>query len=399
VLESLPESRATLEQAVDVRLELRPVLTQLGEVRRTLERLREAETLAERLDDESRRSRVYALLTNLHAMCGELDEALSTGTHALALARRLGDLKLRILATTYLEVTCLYRGEYRRVVELATDNLSVLPADWIDEYLGMPAPPAGDDRGNLVISLAELGRFAEAAEHETEAIRLAERTRHAYTVAFTDRTAAMRHLLSGDWAGALSRLEHAIATLRTGNVPLPLPIVVASSAWALAQVGETSEALKRVREGEELLERQAARGLVGQSGWVYQTLGRASLLLGRLDEARRQADRAVECSSRHPGYAAYAQHLLGDIAIHPDRFDGKSGEAHYRAALAAAEQRGMRPLAAHCHLGLGKLYTRAGQAPPAWRHLTSAGAMYADMNMRFWLDVADSERRALPEPS
>src|SRR4029077_11247161 len=48
---SLPESAFTLEQALEIRLELHPVLIALGEVRRALEALREAETLAERLND------------------------------------------------------------------------------------------------------------------------------------------------------------------------------------------------------------------------------------------------------------------------------------------------------------------------------------------------------------
>ena len=387
----LPESQSMLEHAFEIRLELRPVLTQLGEVRRTLERLREAETLAERLDDDPRRGRVYALLTNIRAMVGELDEALVTGTRALALAGRLEDLNLRILATTYLEVTLYYRGEYERVVELATDNLAVLPADRVYEYLGMPAPPSIYDRGNLVITLAELGRFAEAAEYEAEAIRLAELTQHAYTIGFAYRTAAVLHLLKGDWAKALSRLEHGISVLRTGNVPLPLPIVVASSAWALAQLGEASEALNRLQEGEQLLEHQAARGLVGQSGWVYHALGRVCLLLGWLDEARRLGGRAVESSPCHPGFEGHARHLLGDIATQPDRFDAESGEAHYRQALALAEPRGMRPLVAHCHFGLSKLYARAGRRELATAHLETAAAMFREMDMRFRIAQADAE--------
>ena len=68
-------------------------------------------------------------------MLGELDEALVTGTRALEIAGRLGDLRLRILTTTYLEQAHYYRGEYERVVELATDNLAALPADWVYEYL------------------------------------------------------------------------------------------------------------------------------------------------------------------------------------------------------------------------------------------------------------------------
>jgi tetratricopeptide (TPR) repeat protein len=163
----------------------------------------------------------------------------------------------------------------------------------------------------------------------------------------------------------------------------------------LAQLGAASEAMNRLRESEQLLERQAARGLVFQRGWDYHALGRACLLLGRLDEARRLGDRAIESSPRHPGFAAHALHLLGDVATHPDRFDAERGEAHYREALALAEPRGMRPLIAHCHLGLAKLYQRTGKREQAREHLTTAASMYREMDMRFWLEQAEAEARSL----
>ena len=181
------------------------------------------------------------------------------------------------------------------------------------------------------------------------------------------------------------------------NVVFQLPAAVASSAWALAQLGEASEALNRLREGEPLLERQAARGLFAYRGWAYHSLGRAALRLGRLDEARRLGDRAVESSPGHHGFAAHARHLLGDIATHPDRFDAESGEAHYREALALAEPRGMRPLVAHCHLGLGKLYRRTGDRAKAQEHLTTATTMYREMDMSFWLEKAEAARRPVPK--
>jgi len=395
VLEGLPENQSTLEQGFEIRLELRPVLVQLGEIRGSLERLREAEALAERLNDDRRRGRVCAFMTVTHSIFGEVDEAFVTGTRALEIAGRLGDLELRILTTTYLEIVHYYRGEYERVVELATDNLAALPADWVYEYFGNTAPASVFDRVLLVMSLAELGRFAEAAEHETEAIRLAEPTQHAFTVGQAHRAASTLHLLKGDWAKARSLIEHWIAVLRTGNAVFLLPAAVASSAWVLAQLGEASEALNRLQEGEQLVERLAARGVVLQRGWGYHSLGRASLLLGRLDEARRLCDRAVESSPRHPGYAAHALHLLGDIATHPDRFDAERGEAYYREALALAEPRGMRPLIAHCHLGLGKLYPRTGEREQAQEHLTTAVSMYREMDMLFWLEQAEAELREL----
>jgi hypothetical protein len=90
-----------------------------------------------------------------------------------------------------------------------------------------------------------------------------------------------------------------------------------------------------------------------------------------------------------------AQHLLGDIMTHPDRFNAETAEFHYRKALALAEPRGMRPLVAHCHLGLGKLYRRTGKRGQAQDHLTTATIMYREMDMRFWLEQAENEMKEL----
>jgi class 3 adenylate cyclase/tetratricopeptide (TPR) repeat protein len=390
VLEALPESPSTLEQSFEIRLELRPVLNQLGEVQRVLDRLREAEALAERLNDDRRRGRAGAFVTMALNDLGELDDALVTGTRALAIAGRLGDVRLRILATSCLVEGHYYRGEYERVVELATGNLAALPADWASEYFGLAVPPSVLDRSYLAMSLAQLGRFIEASTHEAEAIRLAEPTQHAHTVGWAHLAAGTLRLLKGDWPNARTLIEHWIAVVRPRNVVLQLPTAVASSAWALARLGEASEALDRLREGERLLERQAARGFIAYRGWDYHSLGRAALRLGRLDEAQRLADRAVESSPGQHGFAAHARHLLGDIATHPDQFDAKSGGAHYREALALAEQRGMRPLVAHCHLGLGKLYRRAGNRQQAQEHLATATTMYREMGMDFWLEKAET---------
>jgi tetratricopeptide (TPR) repeat protein len=241
------------------------------------------------------------------------------------------------------------------------------------------------------MSLAELGRFAQAAEYEAEAIKLAESTHHAYTIHQAYRAAGTLHRLTGDWAKARSLIEREMAVVRTGNIGLHLPQAVASSAWVLAQLGEATEALNRLREGEQLVERYATGGAAIRLGWICAALSRAGLLLGRVDEARRLSDRAMDASPRQPGFVAHAQHLLGDIATHPGQFDPERGEAHYRQALALAEPRGMRPLVAHCHLGLGKLYRRTSKREHAQEHLTTATTMYREMAMGFWLEQTDAE--------
>jgi hypothetical protein len=64
-------------------------------------------------------------------------------------------------------------------------------------------------------------------------------------------------------------------------------------------------------------------------------------------------------------------------------------EGHYGQALALADELGMHPLVAHCHLGLGTLYRRTGDHATAREHLTTAATMYREMDMGFWLEKAE----------
>jgi tetratricopeptide (TPR) repeat protein len=284
-------------------------------------------------------------------------------------------------------------GDYDRVIELATGNLAALPADWVHETLGLGGPSSVWDWACLVQSLAELGRFAEAASVEAEMIRIAEPTQHALTMAMALFSASMHHILKGDWTQALLAAERWVAMSRAGKFSFHLCWGVASSTWPMAQLG-TNEALNRIMEAEPLLERIVAGRFLACMTWFYCALGRASLLLGRRDEARRFGNRALEFCASQLRFEAHAWHLLGDVAADPDQFDAERGEAHYRQALTIAESLGMRPLIAHCHLGLGSLCRRTGRRDEARDHLTTATMMYRDMDMTYWLEQAEAESQS-----
>ena len=57
----------------------------------------------------------------------------------------------------------------------------------------------------------------------------------------------------------------------------------------------------------------------------------------------------------------------------------------------------MRPLVAHCPLGLGKLYRRTGKRQEAQEHLATATTLNCEMDMRFWLEQAEQELTELEE--
>jgi hypothetical protein len=50
----------------------------------------------------------------------------------------------------------------------------------------------------------------------------------------------------------------------------------------------------------------------------------------------------------------------------------------------------MRPLVAHCHHGLGRLYHQTGHGEQARAALTIAITLYRAMDMTFWLPEAEA---------
>ena len=148
---------------------------------------------------------------------------------------------------------------------------------------------------------------------------------------------------------------------------------------------------------EESLANPAATGVANHPLFLAY-LGEAHLLAGRPGDAAADARRALDLAHRQKerGNEAWVLRLLGEIAVQADPPDLESAEAHYGQALARADELGMRPLIAHCHLGLGKFYRHTGKRQGAHEHLTTATTMYREMDMRFWLEQAEAELKEPP---
>jgi predicted protein tyrosine phosphatase len=115
-------------------------------------------------------------------------------------------------------------------------------------------------------------------------------------------------------------------------------------------------------------------------------------LAGRPADALPLAHQARDLARQHheQGSQAWVLRLLGDIATHSDPSEVAPAEAYYRQALALAEALGMRPLQAHCHRGLGRLYAATGEREQACTALSTAIEMYTSMDMTFWLPQTEA---------
>ena len=115
-------------------------------------------------------------------------------------------------------------------------------------------------------------------------------------------------------------------------------------------------------------------------------------LAGHLHEASDLANRALDLARTHQERSreAYTLRLLGNIAMHRDPPEVDQAETHYQQALPLAEELGMRPLQAHCHQGLGTVYSQTEQSEQARAELSTAIDMYRDMEMTFWLPETEA---------
>jgi tetratricopeptide (TPR) repeat protein len=384
-LRRLPEHRDTLEQAIDLRLNVRNALLALGDLRAMFDALREAETLAKAIDDHRRLGRISLYMTEYFRMVGDYDRAVASGQHALTLAESVSDVGMQVVANVYLGNAYYPRGDYRRAIEVLRKVVTSVTGDLTREHFGMTGFPSVLSRTWLAWCLAEVGAFREAIAHGGEGLRLAEAVDQPFSLVNAYTGIGWVYLRQGALSQAIPLLARGLALCQTWDIQSWLHTAAGNLGHAYALSGRVAEALP-------LLEQAASIGNGGGHAMYTARLSEAYLLAGQITKASTLAGHALALARdrKERGHQAWALRLLGAIASQNDPPEIESAEAHYQQALALAKELGMRPLQAHCHLGLGTLYTKIGQREQGRAELTTAIELYRAMAMTFWLPEAEA---------
>ena len=389
-LEHLPDSRAVTEQAIDIRLCLRTALNAMGgEGVRILDHLRRAETLAQTLGDQLRLGQVYAEMGTNYWVTGDVNRAIVYGQRTLALAATLGHVGLQARAHLSLGQAYYDAGDYPRAVESLGRNVATLQGELLYERFGANNIVAVASRAWLSYCHAKLGVFTEGLTLAEDGFRVAETINHPFSLIEACRGVSFLYLRQGDVHRAIPVLERALGLCQDWHIPLLLPWVAAALGVAYALDGRVAAGPALVEPG---VEQEAASDRSRRLARVVAWLSEAYLLAGRLEEARQRAAQAVDLARQYQqrGNQAWALWLLGESTAHQASPAVESTAGHYLQALALAEELGMRPLQAHCHLGLGTLYLKLGRPEQARIELTTAIELYRAMDMTFWLPRAEA---------
>jgi tetratricopeptide (TPR) repeat protein len=389
-LQHLPEQRDTIEQAIDLRLALRSALWPSGDSGRILVCLREAEALAETLDDPRRLAQVLLFLSVHFYFRGTYDQSVTAAQRALALATAGEDGVLHALANQYLGLAYRAQGDYRRAIDCLRQTVASLEGMRRHERFGQVFLPAMRSRVDLAVCHAELGMFAEGRVLGEEGLQMAEAVEHPGSLMYACYGLGLLALCQGDLPRALPRLERAMSICQDVDIPAFFPWIAPALGAVYTRSGRVADAVSLLTQA---MAQSTATATVVFQALCCLSLGDAQMLAGRFEEAHALAERALALAHAHQerGNQAYALHLLGDIVARRDPPESALAEAHYQQALALAEDLGMRPLVAHCHLGLGMLYSQMGQVVQARAALSTAIALYCAMEMTFWLPRAEAE--------
>jgi class 3 adenylate cyclase/tetratricopeptide (TPR) repeat protein len=388
-LPHLPEQRDMREQAIDLHLALRSALLSSGDLGRILACLREAEALAEALDDPHRLGQVSVHLSTHFRRIGAYDQAIAAAQRALGLATAGGDIVLHALANQYIGLAYEAQGDYRRAIDCLRQTVASLDGARRRERFGQLFLPAVLSRADLALCHAELGTFAEGRALGEEGLRIAEAVAHPSSLMLAYRGIGLLSLRQGNLPRALPLLEHALGLCEDADLPAYFPLIAAVLGAAYILGGRIADAVPLLTQG---MEQATATEIVSLQALCRLSLGEAQALAGRLEDAHVLAEGALAHARAHQarGRQAYALRLLGDIAARHKPPESDQAEDYYRQALTLAEELGMRPLLAHCQLGLGTLYAMTGQREQARAELATAIALYRDMDMPFWLPQAEA---------
>jgi class 3 adenylate cyclase/tetratricopeptide (TPR) repeat protein len=382
-LQHLSETRERTELTIDIRFDLRNALLPLDRPRMG-EHLREAAVLARSLGDQRRLARIASFMVIQCLYSGEYEEAARFGQEALGIARTLGDRAIEVVATANLGNLHAACGEFSETVTLLAPNVA-LEGDLRYERFGAYNIQSAQSGARVADVLSQIGRFDEAIAHADAAIQIAEAADHSLTLCTGLLELGLAHLRRGSLPRATRVLERGLDICRTYQFSVRTPFFGSSLGAAYALAGRADEALPLVADAVGAFR---SRPDHTRPALILLNAGAIYLVAGRLDEAASHASETLALARRlgARGSEAHALCLAGDVALISGTEDA---EGYYCDALALAGELGMRPLIAHCYLGLGKLYRRTGPREQAREHLTTATTLYREMDMRFYLEQAE----------
>ena len=334
-----------------------------SEVEHNYSRARE---LCLEIGDQPRIFHVLFGLRTFHLVRGEHQISRELSEQLLNLAQTIEDDELLLEAHQALGTTMFYQGELNGSKEHLEKGLELYDIERHHTH----AYRFGQDPGITCLSYLSLISlsmgFAERAVTLSEqAISLAERVAHPFSMALAMSFAALLYRMSKEWAHAKEKVESAVALSREHGFPFWEGLASTLGGGIVAEE-DPKNGIEIIRQGMENWEAMGLKlGLPLYHALLAEALGRT----GETDEAMEVVDEALELGKIFGDRLVEADlfRIRGDLALAMHREAGEIEDAYQHALVVSREQHN-RSFELQAAMRLAQLWIGQGKSEDG-RHL------------------------------
>lgn len=265
------------------------------------------------------------------------------------------------------------------------DIIRTIDEQQLSGFLGLPVLPAVFARSNLATNMAEVGAFAQADAYASEAVRRATAGGQPESITWAYWSTGFAALIQGDSGQAVRVFDRLLHFCRTHDLDAYPSRIMAALGRAKARLGQVDEGLLLLQQAvvlDSTAEPQTTHS------FALICLSEASFLAGNLEKAMTIATEAVQFSRKHAERSAeaYACWLLA-LIHNASGGDPEVAAGTLQTAAAIANELGLKPLVAHCHLGFGELCDRQGNRQEAGTHRECGQHLLDALGMKPWFNL------------
>ena len=275
-LEEMEDDKENMAKKLIVLAELGEIYKIIGEWDASLEYLKMALVLSEKLGNDLERARAYRSIGHIKQNKGNYDSALMNFKKGLGISEKINDL--HGMADTYRGLGRIFwrKGEFQKAIDFYEWSLGLTEKIKDEKVMANTYI----ELGNIY---SELGDWEKAIEYQNKSIKLLEKSKNFYEIGRSYNNIGVTYARKGDMDRALEHYRKSIEVSdRTGNIRM--------SGWALFNAGEAYA---------KIGEFQKAKNCCSKSLSIFQRLGEklgisgADMSYGIIYKLKKQWDKAI----------------------------------------------------------------------------------------------------------
>jgi predicted ATPase/class 3 adenylate cyclase len=364
-LKSLPETRQTLEQAINIRVDLGPVLIAMtgfaaAEVKQTYSEARE---LCERLGETPQLFPVLWGLARIHDLRGELNVGRDLGEQLLIIAKRVQDPALLLEAHHELWANLFDSGELSTALTHTERGIELYSPQKHRQHAFLYG---GHDPGvcglrHAAMMLWLLGFPDHALRRSQQALALARELSHPFTLAFALYYSAWVHQQRGERQAVEQNIEATITLATEQELTRWTQQAAVLKGWLLIEHGKGQEGILHLRHG--------AKGslAVRDQSHCATLLAEAYAKEGDTEEGLRVVTEELTRVELTGGrlYESELHRIKGELLLNRADPSEKQAEMCFREATNVSRQQAAKSLELRATMSLSRLWGRQNKRAQA----------------------------------